>query len=81
MTRRVKDYLDIGDHASLDEMIERLTEIRDSLPANAEAELKLCGDDVFGRHLRIGFMRPLTEEEAACEGRYAEVARKVWKAA
>jgi hypothetical protein len=28
------------------------------------------GDDVFGRHLAISFLRPLTAEEAAVEGRY-----------
>ena len=75
MSRMIKDYVEIGDHASLDSLIERLTELRDSLPPAAEAELRIRGDDVFGRHLCIGFMRPLTAEEAACEGRYAE-ARK-----
>jgi hypothetical protein len=72
MSRMIKDYVEIGDHASLDSLIERLTEIRDSLPPAAEAELRVRGDAVFGRHLCVGFMRPLTEEEAACEGRYAE---------
>jgi hypothetical protein len=68
----IKDYVEIGDHASLDSLIARLTEIRDSLPAAAaEAEVKMRGDDIFGRHLCIGFLRPLTAEEAACEGRYA----------
>jgi hypothetical protein len=69
----IKDYVEIGDHASLDSLIARLTEIRDSLPAAAaEAEVKMRGDDIFGRHLCIGFLRPLTAEEAACEGRYAQ---------
>ena len=71
MTRLIKDYVEIGDHVSLDDLIARLTELRDSLPAPAEAELSLRGDDVFGRQLCIGFLRPLTEAEAACEGRYA----------
>ena len=70
MTRMIKDFVEIGDHLSLDSMIARLTEIRDSLPATAEAEIRIRGDDVFGRHLSVGFMRPLTAEEAACEGRY-----------
>jgi hypothetical protein len=70
MTRKIKDYVEIGDHTSLDALIRRLTEVRDSLPAGAEAELRLRGDDEFGHHLCIGFMRPLTPEEAACEGRY-----------
>lgn len=73
MSRMIKDYVEIGDHASLDALIERLTAIRDGLPAGTEAELKLRGDDVFGRHLCVGFLRPLTAEEAACEGRYAGV--------
>jgi hypothetical protein len=71
MSRLIKDYVEIGDHASLDGLIARLTEIRDSLPPAADAEIRIRGDDVFGRHLCVGFLRPLTEEEAACEGRYA----------
>lgn len=71
MSRLIKDYIEIGDHVSLDDLIGELTALRDSLPASAEAELKIRGDDVFGRHLCIGFLRPLTAEEAACEGRYA----------
>ena len=71
MSRLIKDYVELGNHASLDDLIAALTALRDSLPASAEAELKIRGDDVFGRHLCIGFLRPLTEEEAACEGRYA----------
>ena len=71
MTRMVKDYVEVSDHTSLEALIARLTEIRDSLPASAEAEIRMRGDDVFGRHLCVAFMRPLTAEEAACEGRYA----------
>jgi hypothetical protein len=70
MSRMIKDYVEIGDHASLDSLIAQLTELRDSLAPSAEAELKMRGDDIFGRHLCIAFMRPLTAEEAACEGRY-----------
>jgi hypothetical protein len=72
MSRMVKDYVEIGDHASLDGLIARLIEVRDSLPAEVETEVKMRGDDIFGRHLCIGFLRPLTTEEAACEGRYGE---------
>lgn len=72
MSRLIKDYVEIGDHASLDDLIARLTELRDTLPPSAAPELRTRGDDVFGRHLCISFMRPLTDEEAACEGRYAE---------
>ena len=81
MSRLIKDYVEVGDLASLDSLIERLVEIRDSLPADADAELKIRGDDVFGRHLCIGFMRPLTREEAACEGRYAKGKARLRRAA
>lgn len=81
MTRLVKDYVEIGDHLPLDALIAKLTELRDSLPPGAEAELKLRGDDIFGRHLCIGFLRPLTEEEAACEGRYVPRKRPRLRAA
>ena len=70
MTRRVKDYIDIRDHVSLDELIDRLVELRDQLPEDSEAELRLRGDEVFGRRLSIAFLRPLTAEEAECDKRY-----------
>jgi len=71
MSRLVKDYVEIGDFTSLDTLIARLNELRDSLPAKSEAEIRLRGDDVFGRHLSIAFLRPQTAEEAECEARYA----------
>ena len=38
MSRRVKEFVEIADHASIDELIGRLAEIRGTLPADAEAE-------------------------------------------
>ena len=81
MARMIKDYVEVDGHLSLDALIQRLLEIRDSLPPSAEAELRLRGDDVFGRHLCIAFLRPLTAEEAACEGRYGDGARELRAAA
>jgi hypothetical protein len=75
LSRRVKEYIDISDFASLDELIEKLTAIRDSLPAFAEAELRMKGDDVFGRKLSISYMREQTDEEAGFDERYADVIR------
>ena len=75
MSRRVKEFIDIGDFSSLDELIERLVAVRDALPAFAEAELRMKGDDVFGRKLSISFMREQTDEEAGYDERYAEVIR------
>jgi hypothetical protein len=72
MTRRVKDYVDLRDHLSLDALIGQLVELRDRLPQDSEAELRLRGDEVFGRRLSIAFLRPLTDEEAECEARYEQ---------
>jgi hypothetical protein len=76
MSRRVKEFVDIGEHISLDELIGKLVEIRDSLPQEAEAELRLRGDEVFGRRITISYFRQQTEEEAGIEERYAEAMRE-----
>ena len=75
MSRRVKEFIEIGDFSSLDDLIDRLVALRDGLPAFAEAELRMKGDDVFGRKLSISFMREQTEDEAGYDERYAEVIR------
>ena len=72
VSRRVKDFIEVKDHASLDELIDRLVELRDALPEESEAELRLSGDDVFGRKLSISYFRAQTAEEAECEARYAQ---------
>jgi hypothetical protein len=71
MSRRVKEFVDIADHVSLDDLIAKLSELRDSLPDESDAELRLRGDDVFGHRITISYMRALTREEAECEKRYA----------
>ena len=75
MSRRVKEHIDINDHESIDRLIEKLVEIRDSLPEDGDAELRLRGDDVFGHRITITYFRDLTEEEAERERRYAEAAK------
>jgi hypothetical protein len=75
MARSVKDFVDITDHRSLDDLIDRLIAVRDTLPAEAAAEVRMRGDDVFGRKLSVLYRRPQTEEEAECEARYAEAHR------
>ena len=72
MPRRVKDFIEISDYTSLEKLIQYLQTIRESLPANHEAELKIRGDDVFGRRLTITYFRDLTPEEAELESKYGE---------
>lgn len=76
MSRRVKEFIEIEDHSSLDDLIARLIEVRDALPAKPEAELRLKGDDVFGRKLSISYFRKQTAEEAECEKRYAAACKE-----
>ena len=76
MKRRVRDFVDIADHVSLDDLIHTLAEVRDSLPDAADAELRLRGDEVFGHRITICYFREQTDEEAELEKRYAEAARE-----
>ena len=68
--RRVKDFIDISEYTSLDDLIRYLETIRDNLPAEHEAELRIRGDDVFGRRLTITYFRELTPEEVELEAKY-----------
>ena len=76
MSRLVKDFIEIRDYGTLGELIERLVAVRDSLPADTDAEVKMRGDDIFGRQLSISFYRPQTQEEAECDARYAQAYRE-----
>jgi hypothetical protein len=70
--RRVKDFIDISEFTSLDDLIRYLETIRDNLPDDCEAELKIRGDDVFGRRLTITYFRELTPQEAEIEAKYKD---------
>ncbi|HZC38999.1 MAG TPA: hypothetical protein VE221_10055 [Sphingomicrobium sp.] len=76
MSRRVREFVDIREHISLDELIGKLVEVRDALPQESEAELRLRGDEIFGRRITISYLREQTEEETECEKRYAEAVRQ-----
>jgi hypothetical protein len=70
VARRVKDFIEISEYTSLDKLIDYLKTIRDSLPEDADPELRLRGDDFFGRRLTISYSRELTPEEEEREIRY-----------
>ena len=76
MKRRVKDFVDIADQVSLDDLIDKLAEVRDGLPDGSDAELRLRADEVFGHRITISFFREQTEEEAEIEKRYAEATKE-----
>src|SRR6476469_4437609 len=76
MSRRVKEFVDIGEHVSLDDLIGKLAAVRAELPEGCEAEMRLRGDEVFGRRITISYFRDQTDEEAEIERRYAEQSRE-----
>ncbi len=76
MKRRIKEFVDIADQVSLDDLIDKLAEVRDGLPRGSEAELRLRGDEVFGHRITISYFRDQTKEEAEIEKRYAEALRE-----
>jgi hypothetical protein len=70
--RRVKDFIDISEYTSLDDLIRYLETIRDNLPADHQAELKIRGDEIFGRRLTITYFREQTAEEIELESKYLD---------
>ena len=70
MPRRVKDFIDISEFTSLDDLIRYLETIRDNLPADHQAELKIRGDEIFGRRLTITYFREQTADEMELESKY-----------
>ena len=70
MPRRIKDFIDISEYTSLDDLIRYLQTIRDNLPPEHEAELKIRGDEIFGRRLTITYFREQTPEELELQSKY-----------
>ena len=77
MSRRVKEFVDIGDHVSLDELDPELCEVRDGLPTDAEAELQACAAtkcSAAASPSPTSANRP--KKKPSVEKRYAEAAKE-----
>jgi hypothetical protein len=62
----VREYIEIKPPDSLETLIERLAEVKASIPPDARPEqVSLRGDDVFGRHILVTYLRPERPEELA----------------
>ena len=72
LPRRVKDFIDISEYTSLEDLIRYLETIRDNLPEDHQAELKIRGDEIFGRRLTITYFREQTAEEVELESKYSD---------
>jgi hypothetical protein len=69
--RRVKDFIDISEYTSLEDLIRYLQTIRDNLPPEHQAEMKIRGDEIFGRRLTITYFREQTPEETELDAKYS----------
>ena len=70
----VREYVEIGDCGSIEGLIERLVSVKRSMPPGATPErVELRGDDNFGRHILVTYLRPESAEEAELERRASEV--------
>ncbi|HYJ30618.1 MAG TPA: hypothetical protein VEW25_09795 [Allosphingosinicella sp.] len=76
MSRFVKEFIEIKEFTTLEALIDQLVTLRESLPEEAGADVKLRGDDVFGRQLCVSYMRPQTGHEVDCDARYADAYRE-----
>lgn len=66
----VREYVEIAECGSIDLLLERLEAVKRSMPAGASPErVELRGDDNFGRHILVTYLRPETPEEIALERR------------
>jgi hypothetical protein len=70
--RRVKDFIDISEYTSLDDLIRYLETVRDNLPPEHQAELKIRGDEIFGRRLTITYFREQTPDEIELDSKYSD---------
>lgn len=71
----VREYIEIQAGDSLEALIERLNEVKQSIPPDARPEqVSLRGDDVFGRHILVTYLRPERPDELAAPIRAREFA-------
>ena len=71
----VREYIEIGACESVEALIRRLDEVKRSMPPGAGPEqVQLRGDDNFGRHILVTYLRPERSEELDAARRAGEFA-------
>ncbi len=77
----IKEYVEISGSGSLDAVIARLEAAKAQLPPGcSEAEVRLRGDDVFGRHILVTYRRMETAAEIEANRR-AQTFPRYWPSA
>lgn len=69
----VREFIEISGCASIDALMAQLESVKSSIPPGASQEqIRLRGDDDFGRHILVTYLRPETPEELAAAKRAQE---------
>ena len=72
MTRMIREFAEVRDPVSLDQLIETLSTLRAMVPDGADVTVRMRGNDVFGQRLSLSWLRAQTDEEAALDARYSD---------
>ncbi len=60
----VREFVELNGNTSIEDLIARLSAIKAEMPSDAGEELvRVRGDDVFGHHILVTYLRPETPEE------------------
>ncbi len=60
----VREFVEVADNTSIEDLIARLAAIKASMPPGAgEEQVRVRGDDNFGHHILVTYLRPETPEE------------------
>ena len=66
----VREYVEIAECSSIEAIIASLEAVkRDMPPGSSEPQVRLRGDDVFGRHILVTYSHRETPEEIETERR------------
>lgn len=69
----VREFFEISGCSSIDALIAQLASVKAAIPPGASAEqVRLRGDDDFGRHILVTYLRPETPLEVAAAARAQE---------
>ncbi len=74
----VREYVELIGCGTIEAVIASLQAVKDELPPGCSGiEVRLRGDDVFGRHILLTYSRPETEAELEAE-RHSPEPRTCW---
>jgi hypothetical protein len=60
----VREFVEVTGNTSIEDLIARLASIKAEMPDDAgEEQVQVRGDEVFGHHILVTYLRPETAEE------------------